>query len=290
MIKMKVLMNNELIDRKEAKVDIDDRGYQFGDGIYEVIRVYQSKMFTLKQHLDRLYHSAEKIDLTIPYSQAKLTTMLEELISVNHLATGTVYLQFSRGTQTPRNHIYKADLTANLVSYTTEKVRDPKEFRKGIATITVLDERWFHCDIKSLNLLGNLMATNQAAKSGAEEGIFYRSSEEVTECSHSNVSIIKDGILITHPADCLILNGITRQTILKVAKQHNIPVEERPFSLAELKTADEVFISSVSKEITAVAKVDDVVIGNGEIGPICEKLLTYYAEEIENDCGIKLKE
>lgn len=285
---MKVLFNNELVDRQEAKVDIEDRGFQFGDGIYEVIRVYQKKLFTLNEHMDRLYHSAAEIDLTVPYRKAELAALLQQLIEANQLDTGTVYLQITRGTQSPRNHIFAAGVKANLVAYTTEKPRDPEAFERGVATITVPDERWFHCDIKSLNLLGNLLATNQAARAGAAEAIFYRAPDTVTECSHSNVSIIKEGVVITHPADRLILNGITRQTLLKVARAHNIPVEERPFTLTELKTADEVFISSVTKEITAVGKVDGTLIGDGKIGSLTKKLLSYFSQAIEEDCGIEL--
>jgi D-alanine transaminase len=133
------------------------------------------------------------------------------------------------------------------------------------------------------------MATNQAAKAGAKEAIFYRSPDTVTECSHSNVSIIKEGILITHPANEYILNGITRQVILSLAKQLSIPFEERPFTLAELKAADEVFISSISAEVTAVGQVDDVTIGNGKIGPVSEKILTAFTNEIEKNCGITLR-
>ncbi|MGX7232285.1 D-amino-acid transaminase [Enterococcus italicus] len=286
---MKVLLNGKIIDRKDAKVDIEDRGYQFGDGIYEAIRVYQGQLFTFQEHMQRLYRSAEKIDLTIPYTQEMFEAWFTELIAKNQLETGMIYFQVSRGVQAPRNHIYQESLTPAIMATTMAAPRDLFEHRKGIKTITVPDTRWLHCDIKSLNLLGNLMATNQAAKAGAKEAIFYRSPDTVTECSHSNVSIIKEGVLITHPANEYILNGITRQVILSLAKQLSIPFEERPFTLAELKAADEVFISSISAEVTAVGQVDEVTIGNGKIGPVSEKILTAFTNEIEKNCGITLR-
>jgi len=286
---MKVLLNGQIIDRSDAKVDIEDRGYQFGDGIYEALRVYQGKLFTFQEHMDRLYRSAKKIDLLIPYPQEMFHGWFTELIAANHLDTGMIYFQVSRGVQAPRNHVYLEDITPTIMATTMVAPRQLAEHRKGIKTITVPDTRWLHCDIKSLNLLGNLMATNQAAKAGAKEAIFYRLPETVTECSHSNVSIIKDGQLITHPANEYILNGITRQVILKLAKKQGIPFEERPFTLAELKAADEAFISSVSAEITAVGQVDDVTIGNGKIGPVSEKILTAFTNEIEKNCGITLR-
>lgn len=286
---MKVLVNDQLIERQAAKVDIEDRGYQFGDGIYEAIRVYEGKFFTLSEHLERLYASALKIELTIPYTPAELTALLQQLITANELTTGLVYFQITRGVQAPRNHVYLPKTRATLTATTMAMPRDPATFRQGIKTITVKDTRWLHCDIKSLNLLGNLLATNQAAKVNAQEAIFYRDADHVTECSHSNVALIQGGTLLTHPANELILNGITRQVILRIARKQGIPVEERPFSLAELKAADEVFVSSVAAEITAVGKVDETLIGDGTIGPISEKLLQGYVEEIEKECGIRVE-
>ncbi len=285
---MKVILNGQLVDRNEAKVDIEDRGYQFGDGIYEGFRVYHRKIFTLDEHLQRLFRSAELIDMTIPYTQEELSTQLYDLIEANQLDSGMLYLQISRGTQPPRNHVYLPETKAVMMATTLVGPRDPATFEKGITAITAVDDRWLHCDIKSLNLLGNIMAKNQAAKVGADEAILYRDESHVTECSHSNVSIVKDGVLITHPADNLILNGITRQTILKLARENDIPVEERVFTVAELKNADEVIVSSIMAEVTPVTAIDGEIIGDGKRGPISAKLEEYFTAEIEMNCGITL--
>lgn len=285
---MKAILNGRLVDRNEAKVDIEDRGYQFGDGIYEGIRVYQGKMFTFDEHMTRLFRSAKLIDLEMPYTKDELEEQLNEMITANQLDTGIVYLQISRGTQMPRNHVYLPENEAVLMATSMSAPRDPAAFEKGVTTITALDDRWLHCDIKSLNLLGNIMAKNKAAKAGADEAILYRDETHVTECSHSNVFIIKNDTLITHPADNFVLNGITRQTILKLAKEHGIATEERIFSVAELKQADEVFISSVMAEVTPVTAIDGETIGDGTRGPISEKLEQYFITEIEKTCGIKL--
>ncbi|MGG5315120.1 D-amino-acid transaminase [Enterococcus sp. AZ072] len=285
---MKVILNGQLVDRKDAKVDIEDRGYQFGDGIYEGFRVYQSCIFTFDEHIARLFHSAELIDLEIPYTKEQLKDQLTELITANQLGDGMIYLQISRGTQMPRNHVYLPSNEPVLMATSMAAPRDPASFEKGITAITAVDDRWLHCDIKSLNLLGNVLAKNQAAKAGADEAILYRDEYHVTECSHSNVFIVKDNTLITHPANNFVLNGITRQTILKLAKENDIAVEERVFSLAELKQADEVFISSIMAEVTPVTTIDDETIGNGTRGPLSTELEQYFVAEIEKNCGVEL--
>ncbi|MGM0213785.1 D-amino-acid transaminase [Enterococcus sp. AZ109] len=285
---MKVVLNGQLVEREEAKVDIEDRGYQFGDGIYEGIRVYHGKMFTFDEHMARLYRSAKLIDLEIPYTKDELEEQLYAMLEANQLDSGVVYLQVSRGTQAPRNHVYLPETKAVLMATSMAAPRDPAAFEKGITAVTAVDDRWLHCDIKSLNLLGNIMAKNQAAKAGADEAILYRDENHVTECSHSNVSIIKDRTLITHPADNLILNGITRQTILKLAKENDIAIEERIFSVDELKNADEVFISSIMAEVTPVTAIDGETIGDGKRGPLSAELEEYFVAEIEKNCGITL--
>lgn len=285
---MKVILNGQLVERSEAKVDIEDRGYQFGDGIYEGFRIYQGCIFAFDQHIDRLFDSAELIDLAIPYTKEELKDQLTELITANQLGDGMIYLQISRGTQMPRNHVYSPDNHPVLMATSMAAPRDPAAFEKGLTAITAVDDRWLHCNIKSLNLLGNVLAKNQAAKAGADEAILYRDEDHVTECSHSNVFIVKNNTLITHPANNLILNGITRQTILKLAKENKVAIEERVFSLTELKQADEVFISSIMAEVTPVTTIDGETIGTGTRGPLSTELEQYFIAEIEKTCGIQL--
>lgn len=282
---MKVLVNNQLIERVEAKIDIEDRGYQFGDGVYEVVRAYNGQFFTYEEHIDRLYASANKIDLVIPFEKAELRELLEGLLKANNIGTGNVYLQVTRGIQSPRNHIVpELPLEGVLTASASEVPRDTTLFEQGRKAILEEDVRWLRCDIKSLNLLGNTMAKNKAHQAGAFEAILHR-GEEVTEGSATNAYIIKDGTLMTHAADNLILSGITRQVILKVARDIGVPVAETGFTLTDLATADEVFISSTTIEVTPIIEIDGKQVRDGKRGPITKKIHDAFTAEVLKQCG-----
>lgn len=279
-----VIVNGGVTDRVSAKVDIEDRGYQFGDGVYEVIRVYNGKMFTGKEHLNRLVESAKKIRMELPYTSEALAGMMEELISKNELQTGIVYMQFTRGTS-PRNHVFPGtDVAPTFVAYTRKVARPEESMQKGVRTILDEDIRWLRCDIKSLNLLGNLLSKQKAAEAGCFEAILHR-GQTVTEGSHSNISIIKDGVIITHPADNHILNGITRQKVLEVCSNEQISYEERSYTLDELFAADEVFSSGTTVEVMPVVEIEGKPVGNGEPGPMTRSLQELFKAEIEQQCG-----
>lgn len=279
-----VIVDGQVMDRSAAKVDIEDRGYQFGDGVYEVIRVYNGKMFTGKEHLKRLVESAEKIRMTLPYSPEELESKMEELIAKNELQTGTVYMQFTRGTS-PRNHVFPSNEVApTFVAYTRNVARPEDSMEKGVRAILDEDIRWLRCDIKSLNLLGNLLSKQKAAEAGCFEAILHR-GETVTEGSHSNISIIKDGVIITHPADNHILNGITRQKVLEICGKEQISFEERAYNLEELNAADEVFSSGTTVEVMPVVEIEGKPVGNGEPGTVTRKLQELFKAEIERQCG-----
>ncbi|PAE24613.1 D-amino-acid transaminase [Bacillus sp. 7894-2] len=279
-----VILNGDLIERSEAKVDIEDRGYQFGDGVYEVIRIYNGKMFTADEHLERLLESGRKIELSIPYSKDQLKQMIIEMIERNNLELGIVYMQFSRGTS-PRNHAYPGtDVSPVLTAYTRETTRPVESMRNGVKAILIEDIRWLRCDIKSLNLLGNIMAKQKAAQSGCFEAIQHR-GDTVTEGSSSNIAIVKDGTLYTHPATNLILNGITRRKINEICRENGIALEESAFTKEDLLAADEVFMSSTSAEVTPIIEIEGKLIGNGSPGPITNKLQNLFEEAIEKQCG-----
>ncbi|MBT2680747.1 D-amino-acid transaminase [Bacillus sp. ISL-35] len=279
-----VIVDGEVLDRTEAKVDIEDRGYQFGDGVYEVIRIYNGKMFTGIEHLNRLIESAEKIRMKLPYSPEELLVKMEELISKNEVDTGTVYMQFTRGTS-PRNHVFPGEKVATtFVAYTRKVPRPVDPMEKGVRAILDEDIRWLRCDIKSLNLLGNLLSKQKAAEAGCFEAILHR-GETVTEGSHSNISIVKDGVIITHQADNHILNGITRQKVLEICRNEGIPFEERAYTLDELSSADEVFSSGTTVEVMPVVEVAGKPVGNGQPGSVTRKLQTLFKAEIERQCG-----
>ncbi|EUJ32855.1 D-amino acid aminotransferase [Listeria floridensis FSL S10-1187] len=283
---MKVLINDKIVDREEASIDIEDRGYQFGDGVYEVVRLYNGQFFTFDEHIDRLYASAAKIDLVIPYPKDILKNLLKQLASENNIHTGNVYLQVTRGIQIPRNHVIPDDLPLEgvLTATAREVPRNEALFVTGGKAITDEDVRWLRCDIKSISLLGNIMSKNKAHREGALEAILHR-GDTITECSASNVFIIKDGVLWTHSADNLILNGITRQVIIKAAGKGGIPVREANFTVSDLLAADEVFISSTTLEVTPITTVDDTVIGTGLRGPVTQKVHELFEAEIVAECG-----
>ena len=277
------ILNGEIINRSNAKVDIEDRGYQFGDGVYEVIHVYNGKMFTAKDHIKRLVRSCESIGISLPITSKKIIGLLEELISKDKLQTGIVYMQVTRGT-TPRNHAFPENATPVLVANVTEKERPVESLKSGVKTILTEDIRWLRCDIKSLNLLGNILAKEKAVQKGCYEAIQHR-GQDVTEGSSSNILIVKNGIVITHPSDNFILKGITKDVIFQLCMKNNILVEERTFTLEELKEADEVILSSTTTEVMPIVSINGNKVKDGLPGLITRKLQELFVQEIEKQCG-----
>jgi D-alanine transaminase len=267
---MKILFQDNFIAREDAKVDIEDRGYQFGDGIYEVIKVYNGKPFTFIEHMKRLERSADELHLSLPYSVQQIEENILELIEKNQLVNGHVYLQITRGVS-ERVHNFPERSTSMLVAYTKEAGRPIKQHEHGIKTVLTDDIRWLRCDIKSLNLLGNVLAKQKAKDQGAVEAIFHR-GETVTEGSSSNLFIVKDGIMYTHPKTNLILHGITRDVCIQLANNLDVQIVEKAFTIDELLQADEVMITSTTMEITPVVKVDEQDIANGYPGEVTKRL------------------
>ncbi|WP_462411270.1 D-amino-acid transaminase [Neobacillus sp. Marseille-QA0830] len=279
------IVNGKMINRTEAKVDMEDRGYQFGDGVYEVIRVYQGKLFTLEEHLARLERSLAEISIKPPYTIQELTEMLYELVEKNNLDTGIIYMQITRGVA-PRNHAFPSgEVTPSLTAYTKELARPLAQLKSGVKTILTEDIRWLRCDIKSLNLLANVLAKQKAAENNCYEAIQHR-GQEVTEGSSSNVFIIKNGVVITHPSTQLILKGITKDVILKQCENLQIPVEERVFSLDELSGADEVFLSSTTSEVMPIIEINGNTVKDGHPGPVTKKLQEAFVQVIAGQCGL----
>ncbi|MBN2909894.1 D-amino-acid transaminase [Polycladomyces sp. WAk] len=275
---MTILFNDQLIARDEARVDVEDRGYQFGDGVYEVIRVYGGHPFCLEEHLDRLERSAREIRMPLPYSREKTEHLLLQLIEADHLKEGYLYVQITRGVA-PRDHAFPSKSEPVLTAYAVESQRPTDLMKNGIRAITQEDIRWLRCDIKSLNLLGAVLAKQAAVDAGAQEAILHRNGT-VTEGSATNVFIVKDNTLWTHPANHLILHGITRAVTLKLAEKEGIPVREEAFSLEDLRSADEVFITSTTKEIVPVVAVDGIPVGTGQPGLVTRKLQQAFEQKI----------
>lgn len=282
---MKVIWNSEIVDRSEVKIDPEDRGYQFGDGIYEVIRAYNGHFFCLDEHIDRFYSSAGKIEMAVPYSRNEMKSLVNRLLEETNIDTGNLYLQMTRGISSPRNHIYPdAGVHPMLTGTMTAVERDAVKQVKGIDTIVTEDIRWLKCDIKMISLLGNIMAKNEAHKKNAEEAILHRDGT-VTECSASNIAIVKNGEVITHPDGTLILPGVTKLVWKKCAEKLNISVVDRPFSLEEMYEAEEVFCSSTTIEVMPVRRIDERVLFTDKPGDLTTVLQAEYLKEIEQQCG-----
>lgn len=274
-----VLLNEELVPRREAKVDIEDRGYQFGDGIYEVLRIYNGKTFLLEEHLMRLERSAREIRLRLPFSMEELKQRLEQLVEQSDCGDGIIYLQVTRGVAS-RNHPFPSpQVKPQLVAYTKPYKRPLTELEQGVKGKLVEDIRWLRCDIKSINLLPNLLAKQEAVDHQAHEAILHRNGQ-VTEGSSSNVFMVKGDTLYTHPANHLILDGITRRLVLKLCAQLNLSVSEQTFSVNQLWQADELFLTGTTTEIMPVIQVDGKKIGEGKPGPITRRLIQAFEERI----------
>lgn len=278
-----VLYHDQILKSGSIPVDPEDRGYLFGDGIYEVVFVYDCKPFAFNEHFDRFEQSASKLELAMPYDIATFKHLTEELITKNNIVNGMVYIQMTRGVA-PRNHLYERNMQSVVTGFAKSVSLDAieKSQSKGIQTYLTEDIRWLRCDIKSLNLLGNVMAKRKAADFDCQEAIQHRDGE-VTEGSSSNVFIVKNGTLKTHPATNLILNGITRQVVLKIAEQLQVPVLEESFTVEELLDADEVFITSTTMEVTPVVKLKGKQEQSFKIGPVTSELQKHFKTQIEKN-------
>jgi D-alanine transaminase len=277
---MKLLLsNNRIISRDEATISYLDRGYVFGDGIYEMFRVYKGLMFESEAHYRRLERSLREVKLQLPYSIELLDAYLRQLIEEEQLVEGTVYIQITRGVA-PRTHAFPAHAEPVLTAYCSELARPHESMTQGIAVVTRQDIRWLRCDIKTLNLLPNIMAKQDALDHGANDVIFQRSGT-VTESSSSNVLVVRGGSIYTHPANNLILHGITRLVLIDLAKELGIPFLEKSVQLEQLAAADEVFLASTTGEITPVVSIDGSPVGSGQRGPIVRMLQEAFQQRID---------
>ena len=272
-------IDGKFTEKDSMNISIDDRGYYFGDGVYEVVKVYDGELFTAEQHFERLFQSASKIKMTIPYSEQQLIDIAKELVKANDVKTGHIYMQVTRGAS-PRVHQFpELAVTPVVTGYAIHNPRPLSNIVDGVAVKTADDIRWLRCDIKSLNLLANVLAKQEAFESGCSEAIFVRNGI-VMEGSSSNAFGVKDGVVVTHPATNLILNGITRQVVLKICMELGIPVEEKTFTQDDMYSMEEFFITSTTAEITPVISIDGKAVGTGTPGEITRRLQEAFAMQI----------
>ncbi|GGK26555.1 D-alanine aminotransferase [Caldalkalibacillus thermarum] len=271
---MDILLNDSIISREDLTIDPEDRGYQFGDGIYEVVRIYERQLFEWEAHAKRLEYSAKELMISLPVRIEELYQNLLKLIKKSSVSVGYVYIQVTRGTA-PRAHGFPENCKPNLIAYAREMARPLMKMKNGVRAVTADDIRWLRVDIKSLNLLGNVLAKQKAIEAKAEEAILIRNGI-VTEGSSSNVFAIREGKCFTHPANHYILNGITRQLVLRLLNEIGVAVEESPITKEELFEMDEIFITSTIHEICPVIEIDGVKIGNGAPGVLTGKLQSLF--------------
>jgi D-alanine transaminase len=264
-------INGRFLPWKDATVSIDDRGFQFGDGVYEVVRTYRGVPFELSAHLDRLNRSAQELRLVQPYSLTQWTRWIQQGLSQAGYQEAKVYIQITRGAA-PRDHAFPPEIPPTVVMTIRELHPLGSEIRRvGAVACTCEDLRWGRCDIKSLNLLGNVLAREEAKKAGVFEAILVKDGL-VTEGSLSNVMAVQSGTIVTAPEGPRILSGVTRTVVLGLAKKEQIPVEERFLPVEALYAADEVFLTGTTIEVLGVVRIDGRTIGSGQPGPITKTL------------------
>ncbi len=270
--------NGEMVEPGAKVVSLDDRGYCFGDGVYEVVRVYNGRAFAFSYHQDRLYRSMREMDIPVRMPPDELQELHEIMIEQSEITDGYIYLQITRGV-TPRHHAFeRSKLEPQMYMFIKPITTDLGALQEGVKAITLPDERWARVDIKTLNLIPNILAQTKAEKKGAYTAILVRDGI-VTEGATSNVFVMKDGVCYTHPANHHILKGITRQLVVtRVAPTAGITIIEREFDEAFLKDADEIFFTDTIGGIIPITTLNREPVGDGKPGKAAKVL----AEQLQH--------
>lgn len=272
--------NGKYGEIEEMSIPMNDRVCYFGDGVYDATYSRNYKIFALDEHIDRIYNSASLLGISISETKEEMKSILQDMVNKMDSGENFVYWQVTRGTA-KRNHAFPEDTKTNL--WITISHKDIVDTYKKIKLITMEDTRFFHCNIKTLNLIPSVMASEKAKEAGCDETVFHR-GERVTECAHSNVHIIKDGAFVTAPTDNLILPGIARAHLIKACRKLGIPVREEPYTVDELMNADEIIVSSSGSLCLAAEEVDGKRVG-GKAPEMLKKLqdevLREFLEETE---------
>ncbi|MDG6773503.1 D-amino acid aminotransferase [Thiomicrorhabdus sp. ZW0627] len=272
-----VYLNGEYLPMAESKISTQDRGFLFGDGVYEVIPVYHKKLFAWESHLQRLKNSLQAIGIANPLTDEEWFALLTGLVEKHPWDDQFIYLQVTRGIQMKRDHMPEECITPTVYAYTNPlKPLDAKIVENGIKAITLDDIRWLRCDIKALTLLPNVMMKLAAKQQGADDAILISRDGTISEGTASNVFIVKDGNLITPPNGNKLLPGVTRTVIEKVAKGHHIPFIEKELTLTDLQEADEIWLTSSTKEAVPVTQLDGKPVGDGKPGAMWRHLRQHY--------------
>jgi D-alanine transaminase len=281
-----VWLNGQFLPRSQAKLDLEDRGAMFADGVYEVTRYYDGRPFAMAEHIARLKHSLAQVRITEPAEVARLGAISGELLARNGMKDAIVYWQVTRGSS-PRKHVFPPSSvkpTMFVIAYSALKF-DPAAPPQPKTAILHEDLRWHQCSIKSLMLLANVLAKQKAEEQGAYEAILHR-GDVVTEGTATSVMIVRHGELWTHPANQLILGSITRAVLIDLARRIGVPVCEQPFTVKDLLASDEAFVCGTTSHVTPIVKVGDQTIGGGATGPVSTRLHEALVKHICEKCGV----
>ena len=274
---MTVYLNGEFMPIEQARIPVLDRGFIFGDGVYEVIPSYSRRPFRLAEHLARLQSSLDAIRLANPHDNATWSALVTKIVAGNPWEDQNVYLQVTRGVA-KRDHAFPKGIKPTVFMMASELVTpSPELMRTGAKAIVLPDFRWLRCDIKSTSLLGNCLLRTLAADEGCAEAILVRDGE-LTEASASNVFIVRNGTVLSPPKSHLILPGITYDVVLEILRGNAIPHEVRPVKESELRSADEVWVTSSSREVLPITTLDGKQVGSGRPGPVGERVHALYQQ------------
>lgn len=269
-------VDGQYLPHRSAAVHIEDRGYQFADGVYEVIAVVGGSLLDEGPHLMRLERSLAELQIPAPMSNAALRVVMREVIRRNGVRDGIVYVQITRGVAA-RDHAFPKAARPVLVVTSRRKRPDPHAVDGGVAVITIPDIRWQRCDIKSVALLPNVLGKQRAKEAGAFEAWQVDRQGNISEGTSTNAWIVtSDATVVTRQADSAILNGVTRLAVLDIILREGYSFEERPFSVAEAKSAREAFLTSTVVDLLPVVRIDGAAVGNGQPGPLSRKLRECY--------------
>ncbi|MEJ1489384.1 MAG: D-amino acid aminotransferase [Candidatus Sedimenticola sp. (ex Thyasira tokunagai)] len=273
-----VYLNGEYLPLQEAKVSVTDRGFLFGDGVYEVIPCYNGRPFRLEHHLMRLAESLRALGIKKPLSNEAWREIIERLTLQRPGEEQSIYLQITRGNSGKRDPGIPRNLTPTVFAMSQPVVYpDPATFNNGVTATTHDDSRWHHCNIKAITLLANILLRKEAVDQGSADAILVRDGH-ATEGATSNLFIVDKGIIITPPESDQLLPGVTRNLVLELAQAHELPFREEDIPIALLRHADEVWLTSSTREVMAVVTLDGKQVGNGAPGPIYQRIRNYYTD------------
>ena len=272
-----VYLNGEFMPLEKAYIPVLDRGFIFGDGVYEVVPVYSRHPFRLPEHLKRLQHSLDGIRLANPMSDTEWTRLIHDIIARNPGDDQSIYFQVTRGVA-KRDHAFPKNTKPTVFMMSNPLVTPAQALvDSGVHCITATDYRWLKCDVKSVSLLGNCLLRQAAVDADAVEAVLFRDGY-LTEASASNVFVVKNGVVLAPPKNHLVLPGITYDVVLELAAANGIPLEVREVSEQEVRTADEIWVTSSTKEVLAVATLDERPVGSGKPGPLFRKIHPLYQD------------